>query len=173
MLAGREDATSVPVLEFRAQEFAGGKEAGGTIAFASVRDVGRDEVDRYCPRLGEVQERTDRITAQVDAEGVDRSPQDRGTEIHTRLRDEIRDLRDPKFIAERSYMKEFEETRYGAKDSIRIDVLEDVRNGTVCVYDVKTGRSGLVDSRMADIAARVQSNFPGTHRILVSEIRPK
>lgn len=171
-LAGREDATHVPVLEFRAKEFGVGKEEAGTLALSSVRDVERDEVERFCPRFGEVQERTDRITAQVDAEGLNVSAQNRGTEIHTRLRDEIRELRDQNFIAEQSYMKE-RPANYGDKGSIRIDVLEHTRNGAVCVYDIKTGRSGLAEARMAEIAATVYKNFPQTNRILVSEVRPR
>lgn len=172
-LAGREDNTSIPVLEFRAKEFSVAKEEGGKLAFASVHAVERDEVDRYCPRLSEVQDRTDRITAQVDSENLKLSPQNRGTEIHTRLRDEIREMSDPNFKAEQSLLKSETTDRYGEKGSIRIDVYERVGDGTVCIYDIKTGRAEFTGQRMAEIASRVYRSYPDTTRILLSEIRPR
>jgi hypothetical protein len=65
------------------------------------------------------------------------------------------------------------EENYGKKDSIRIDVLERVDTTTVCVYDIKTGRTGLSVPRMTEIASNVFKAFSGTQRIIVSEIRPK
>jgi hypothetical protein len=65
------------------------------------------------------------------------------------------------------------EENYGRKDSIRIDVLEKVSDGTVCVYDIKTGQRGLSAARTSEIATNVFKAYPGTQRIIVSEIRPK
>jgi hypothetical protein len=39
------------------------------------------------------------------------------------------------------------------------------------VYDIKTGRSGLSPKRMAEIAENAFKHFPGTQRIIVTEIR--
>jgi hypothetical protein len=101
------------------------------------------------------------------------SAQQRGTAIHTHLRHQIQNLRNPNFRTEVSLLKGLEDdARYGAKGSIRIDVLENVGNGTVCVYDIKTGRSGLSPARMAEIAGTVLTAYPRTQRIIVSEIRP-
>jgi hypothetical protein len=61
--------------------------------------------------------------------------------------------------------------RYGKLDSVRIDILENVGNGTVCVYDIKTGRSSLSLPRSAEIAGEVHSLYPGTQRIVVIETR--
>jgi len=52
-------------------------------------------------------------------------------------------------------------------------VLENVADqGTVCVYDIKTGRRGLSCPRMDEIAFNVHRLYPGTQRIIVIEVRP-
>jgi hypothetical protein len=65
-----------------------------------------------------------------------------------------------------------EDDRYSRRGSIRIDVLENVGDGTVCVYDIKTGEGGLAPGRMAEIAKNVFSVYHGTQRIIVTEVRP-
>jgi hypothetical protein len=55
--------------------------------------------------------------------------------------------------------------------SRRIDVLENPGNGTVCVYDIKTGEAGLRAARAAELASTVQYFYPGTQRIIVTEVR--
>jgi hypothetical protein len=68
--------------------------------------------------------------------------------VHTRLKALIEKLEPwelPEgsvFSAEKSLMKTRDET-LAIKGSIRIDVFEDLRNLTVCVYDIKTGLKGL------------------------------
>jgi hypothetical protein len=51
-------------------------------------------------------------------------------------------------------------------------VLENAGNGTACVYDIKTGESGLSPRRMAEIAENTFKHFPNTRRIIVTEVRP-
>jgi hypothetical protein len=75
------------------------------------------------------------------------------------------------FFAEQSLMKSLEETPRVA-GSIRIDIFEDLKNLTICVYDIKTGMKGLSAKRVAEIAARVYRNFPKTLRIIIMEVRP-
>jgi hypothetical protein len=99
----------------------------------------------------------------------------------------------PKLWAEESFAKNYEESRehksreaatignpspqgpgdtyYGAPGSIRVDVYEEVNPKTVCVYDIKTGRSGLSGPHMLEIAIRVARRLPGA-RIVVMEMRP-
>lgn len=50
---------------------------------------------------------------------------------------------------------------------------ENPGSGTVCVYDVKTGRSGLKPARMLELASTVQYYYPGTQRIIVTEVRSR
>jgi hypothetical protein len=132
----------------------------------------RDKVDAACPRLGEVQKRTDVAADAIRRGGRYFPPAEFGTAVHTNLKQQISDLHDPNFRAEVSYVKN-EEENYGRKDSIRIDVLENVGDGTVCVYDIKTGRKGLSVARTTEIALNVFKAYPGTQRFIVSEIRPR
>jgi len=62
---------------------------------------------------------------------------------------------------------------YGRPNAIRVDVLERVDDRTVCVYDIKTGSRGLSIARMNEIASNVNVRYPGTHRIVVIETRPR
>jgi hypothetical protein len=71
-------------------------------------------------------------------------------------------------------LKNKEEGDPSDKKSIRVDVLENRGNGTVCVYDIKTGRSGLDPARMVEIAKAVFAAYPDTTKqIIVTEIRPQ
>jgi hypothetical protein len=45
--------------------------------------------------------------------------------------------------------------------------------GTICIYDIKTGKSGLPLARMFELASNVQLFYPGTQRIIVTEVRPR
>jgi hypothetical protein len=167
-LSALNSRNSRAILEFNARGIDRG--ADGTPDFAASRLLSRDEVDNECPRLSEVQQRTDFAAASVDRSDYAR-PSEYGTAIHTRLAAQIKALDDPNFRAEISLLKEAP-ARYGMPDSIRIDIYERVGNGTVCVYDIKTGKEGLSIARFTEIATRVLKIFPETTRIIISEIRP-
>jgi hypothetical protein len=79
--------------------------------------------------------------------------------------------RDPNFRAEVSFIKSQTE-RYGKLDSIRVDVYENPGTSTVCVHDIKTGRSGITPARALELASNVQHFYPGTQRVIVTEVRP-
>lgn len=154
------------VAEFNARAFARG-EAGAAL---DVRTMRREEVAYVCPRLDEVEARAERAVAEIAIERPGLSPAIFGTVAHTRLRDEINALDDPNFIAEQSFLKS-REARYGDRGSIRIDVFERVRDDTVCVYDLKTGTSGLTLPRMTEITSHVLAKFPSVFRLVVTEVR--
>jgi predicted ATPase len=97
---------------------------------------------------------------------------------------------DPNFKAETSYLKTDEadeaaaeenkgpnEVDYGTPGSLRIDVLEDLKSGTICVYDIKTGNSrysGLSPRRRADIRDAIFRAFrKGAQRVILTEVRPQ
>jgi hypothetical protein len=67
---------------------------------------------------------------------------------------------------------ERQETRWGKKGSLRIDVLENTENGMVCVYDIKTGKKGLSARRIAEIARAVYLRHPFASGFVVTEMRP-
>lgn len=167
-LSALNSRDSRAVFEFNAQGFDRGLD--GTPDFAASRLLNRDEVNSECPRLSEVQQRTDLAAGSINRSDYTR-PSEYGTAVHTRLAAQIKALNDPDFRAEVSLLKEIR-ARYGARESIRIDIFERVGNGTVCVYDIKTGAEGLSAARFREIAMRVMKIFPDTTRILISEIRP-
>ena len=81
-------------------------------------------------------------------------------------------VKDPNFRAAVSYLKASEED-YGVKGTIRVDVYENTQKGTVCVYDIKTGRSGLSNARIAEIVSRVYAGSRKPNRIIITEVRPQ
>lgn len=166
-LSALNSRNSRAIFEFNAR----GYDRDGDLSdFASSRLLTRDQVDIECPRLNEVQQRTDFAAASVNRSDYAR-PSEYGTAVHYQLKTQIDNLDDPNFRAEISLLKE-RPANYGEAGSIRIDVFENVGNGTVCVYDIKTGVEGLSPARFAEIAMRVFKVFPHTRRIVISEIRP-
>lgn len=147
--------------------------ASAPVALAS-RGAKWQGVNAACPRLGDVQARVDRITKDVQRDHIGLSSTQFGTEVHTRLKNEINNLHEPDFRSEVSFLKSRATDRYGQMGSVRVDVLEQVNSRTVCVYDIKTGASGLTLPRMVEIAGRVYATFGRVAaRIIVTEVRPR
>jgi hypothetical protein len=169
-LSTRNTLNRQAVLGFTARDYRSVGPAGLTLGYVGTLD--RDEVEAVCPRLEEVQERTNAAAKAVTDSGLVLPPAEYGTAVHSNLKKQIDGLSDPDFRAEISFLKS-KEAKYGAKDSIRIDVLENVGDGTVCLYDIKTGRSGLGPARAVEIAAEVFDAFGTPQRIVVTEIRPQ
>lgn len=171
--SGQNEPNKQAVLAFTAIEYT----PSGTISNikADARKLDREEVNELCPRFEEVQERTDFAASTVSAIGIDGNPMKAaqyGTAVHSNLKNQIEALGNPNFRAEVSAVKGKEE-KYGTKGSIRVDVLENVGNGTVCVYDIKTGKSGLSWKRMDEIAKNVYNDFGLISNLIITEIRPR
>lgn len=139
-----------------------------------VGRVDQSSLDQACPRYSEVQEMLDTTTAHVRSSGLYSSPQALGNEVHFLMSEQVKSLRDPNFIAEISYKKiSYLPTRYGERNSIRLDILEKPPTDTVCIYDHKTGDAGLDPTRAVDFAALARKNFPTAKRFIVMEMRPR
>jgi hypothetical protein len=114
------------------------------------------------------------------------SPTQYGTRIHSMLKDQIDGLKDPNLRAETSYLKWLEdkkaaneplesnsgEVKYGTKGSVRIDVFERTNPTRVCVYDIKTGQSGLSPARFNEIRRSVFNAYKAVQEIIITEVRP-
>lgn len=138
-----------------------------------VGRVDQAELDAACPRRGEVQAILDESVAQARATGDVMDAQDFGNRVHAIAAGKIRALHDPDLVPEISYvLGKREPVRYGTKFSLRLDALEHSVPRTVCVHDHKTGEGGFTALRATSIAAMVVKNFPGTLRIIVTEVRP-
>ncbi len=143
---------------------------GGPERYISeVRQVDEDEAAEFCPRLPEVQAKTTSLYNQMRP--LYRSATDLGTAVHSAMREYVRAQSNPSFKAEESYTVDGQ-SKYGARGSVRVDVMEQRDDGTVCVYDLKTGDSRMSPSRFRQIANNVDKAFPGPWPLLVIEVRP-
>jgi hypothetical protein len=176
-MSSRNTAESTAVFGFRADAYSPGATAEHTAIW--IGQLTHQEVNDACPRHAEVQSITNQAVATINR-GDYATPQHYGTAVHSWIEEQINGPttvprsppRDPNFRAELSLLKSDIEN-YGVAGTRRIDVYENPGTGTVCVYDVKTGRSGLKPARMLELASTVQYYYPGTHRIIVTEVRPR
>jgi hypothetical protein len=169
-MSARNDDSGAAVLAFKANQYGPGEEPKLDVAW--VGRVTRDQVDAACPRHGEVQDRTDAAAIQAQRAGNYWTAQQYGNEVHKLLEHDVNRLLDKDFRAEVAVSKS-ELTETGRIKFIRVDVLENVGNGTVCVYDIKTGDRGLSLPRSMEIAREVYRNYKGIVRIVVIETRPR
>lgn len=169
-LTARNSKDTTAALAFNAREFLPG--AAKDDPAVDVRQLTREDVRIGCPRDPVVQQLTDKAADMVRREGYNLKPTEYGTRVHTILENSVNSLRDTNFRAEVSAIKSIEEGRR-ARGAIRGDVIGNVGDGNVCVYDIKTGKSGLSLARMREIANNVHSLYPGTNKILVIEKRPR
>jgi len=90
-----------------------------------------------------------------------------GTLKHTDFANRVKGLNDPLIQPEVTY-KNGQIVPYGTKGGVRLDVVEYNSNGTIkAVYDLKTGKAGLTNSRIQQIQNHLPNNAP------VYEIRPQ
>ncbi len=150
--------------------------------------LSRDEVQQACPRYEDVQSFTD-AAAKGTIRANFRNAAEYGTAVHSKVQDAVeKDLKGG-LSAEVSLLKTLEETgelpkqpekdpgerqitHWGRKGSLRIDVLENTKNGMVCVYDIKTGKRGLSARRIAEIARAVYLRYREASGFIVMEMRP-
>lgn len=140
----------------------------------------REEVEEACRKLSTVQSITDQAAKSLNRTSF-KNASVYGTAVHKEVKVRVNggegEARDPNFRAEVSIVKSKDaaagrEERYGLKDTIRVDVLEKRSDDVVCVYDIKTGKSGLSRARVLEITFTVASIYPGARQILVTEVRP-
>lgn len=175
-MSTRNSASETAVFGFRAGAYTPGQTEDSPAIW--VGRLTRDEVDDACPRHAEVQSITNQSAEAIDRGAYPNAAQ-YGTAVHLRIKREINGPdttpssvpRDQNFRAELSLLKSADEN-YGALGTKRIDVYENPGTGTVCIYDIKTGRGELSMARMLELASSAQYYYPGTKRIIVTEVRP-
>ena len=59
-----------------------------------------------------------------------------------------------------------------AEGWIRIDVYEWANDEIICIYDIKTGKSGLSYARMWEIARTIAKKYRSVRFIILTEVRP-
>lgn len=170
-LSRQNDRNGTATLGLTAREFS----ASGAPDFDTtwVGRLNRQELDAACPRAGEIQAIADAAAAKVRGMFEGLTPQEFGNRVHYLIADEINSRRDPNLQAELILDQDGSPNAfYGQAGTVRLDVLEDVGNGTVCVYDHKTGVRGLGLPRATDLAEIVGRRFGQVFRIILIQVRP-
>lgn len=171
----------VPALHFTPHEFRTGQ---GPKLETTVVPLLREQAEDACPLYGAVQTEANLATEEAIKRGNYRSASEFGTEVHKIMKCYIIHKYPESLIPEQSYLKYAQEVagdkkygedgvRYGLTGSLRLDVLEKVGNGVICVYDLKTGKSGLSPARMLEIGQSVHRNFGDVYRIIIIPIQPR
>lgn len=167
------------IMGFNAQDFRLDPNARGGLDLSFVGRLSEDEVTNACVRWPDVRDFADRAGHAAGSVDLYPSAAVQGTNVHTRFKVYVDDVNDPFFRAERSFSKELyeatgeAESRYGYPGSIRVDGYEYRPDGTLCIYDLKTGVARLSDRR-AEILARAASlGFSPIRRIIVTDVRPR
>jgi hypothetical protein len=197
-LSTRNGPDRTAFISFPSYRYARGKaEEGATSKEAPLVRVGqvtKERLGKVCPGYKYVQKYTDQAARDARLERNDWSPRQFGTEVHTRVAQEVNgrdrrpdDPQDPDFRAEFSLRKALAEDskaklpkpnpdgtypRYAELGTIRIDVFEYLRNGRLCIYDIKTGNRVLLPGRMDEIVRSIIKHFPDTREIIITEVRP-
>ena len=82
-----------------------------------------------------------------------------GTNKHSLFKQKVDALGNPNLATERTFLNG-QEVSYGTKGGVRVDVIEYNANGTVTVYDLKTGSATLTQSRITQIQNAVNPANP-------------
>jgi hypothetical protein len=173
-LSNRNTDDSRAVLTFNAHAFE--PNADPNKPAIGIDRLTRDQVDQVCPRYIEVQSITDQAARTIDRAAYPSSAS-YGTAVHMWIKAEVNGSetgppKNPAFRSEVSFIKS-EYADYGDPGSKRVDVFENPGNGTVCIYDIKTGNAVLSFSRMQELATAVGTYYPGTRQIVVTEVKPR
>lgn len=163
------------VMGFNAREFRPSTPGALDLDFSGR--VTEAEAIAACKYLPEMQARLDGVVARAGALRDYPSGAAYGSYVHKQLKDEIDEAGYPDLHAERSFLKELNElqrerVRYGGTGSIRIDAIEYRPDGTVCVYDFKTGSAGITTSRAYLLGRAGYFSTMTRSRAIVIEVRP-
>lgn len=167
------------VMGFNARDYRPGFSTSGALGLLYAGSVTEEQAELACRRLPDVRELADRAANAAGSPDLYPSRTVYGTDVHTRFARYINDLNDFRFRAERSFLKERiegvnnQQVPYGYPRSIRVDVFEYRDDGTLCVYDLKTGKAGLPDRRADILASAIKLGFNPVRRIIVMEVRPR
>jgi hypothetical protein len=167
------------VMGFNARDYQLGDGTSGRLDLSFSGRITEEQAELACRRLPDVRNLADRAANAAGSPDLYPSPTVYGTDVHTRFARYVKDLNDLKFQAERSFLKErmegvnSQQVPYGYPRSIRVDAYEYRDDGTLCVYDLKTGKAGLSDRRADILANAIKLGFGPVRRIIVMEVRPR
>ena len=167
------------VMGFNAREYQPGDGTSGKLDLSFSGRITEEQAELACQRLPDVRNLADRAANATGSPDLYPSRTVYGTDVHTRFAQYVNDLNDFRFRAERSFLKEqiegvdSQKVPYGYPRSIRVDAYEYRDDGTLCVYDLKTGKAGLADRRADILANAIKLGFNSVRRVIVMEVRPR
>ena len=168
-----ESSGALPVLGFRAHDYAPGKAnfsarhgSARLIVPKSNKPALTSQKSRKCWMMRH---------ARPDRRAISQRCRNTAQTFISDLENRVDVWNNPAVVAERSYFKELRELGeqpYGTAGTKRFDVFERGINGTRCLYDIKTGRE--LSRSEADITADAAMRIRGSvNRLLVIELRPR
>lgn len=158
------------VAVFNSREYRPGEP--GSLTLTQVGVLTREETQNACPGLVDVERMSQQATRDSEDNRPDLRQPYRGTDIHKRMSESVKNDASGRFQAEISFLKSNgADARYGTRGSVRIDVFENLNNGTICVYDLKTGTARFDPERGLEIAATVYKQYRAAKRIVITEVR--
>lgn len=139
-----------------------------------VGPVDQRILDQFCPHSEEVQAVTDEATRRLTAANPNLDKTRLGSLIHLDIGKTFKARGYPEIKVEYSLDRASgKPARYGAGDSVRLDLYELAPDQMVCVYDPKTGKEGLRPERAVDLARIAKRNFPTSRGIIMIQVRPR
>ncbi len=148
---------------------------GGSWAAADERPVigrlSQEETDAACPAYPKVQAVTSLSDTNVRAQNPDASPQQIGNLVHQEVAAAFKGQ--PGFDVNAGFLAgNLLPNGLRVAGSSFLDVLHDVGNGTICIFDVKTGMSGLGSKQINQYWNEAKRAFGYAQRIYILEVRP-
>ncbi|MBZ9656802.1 hypothetical protein [Phyllobacterium lublinensis] len=178
-VATAEDPYVVPILSLRAKQFTKGD--SDAKVWASVREVDRETVNKFCPEYFTVQTVVNKIATSMGALPEGGSPQGYGLAFHLGVELEINLIGEGRLYPE-LYIKKprdgapdeyyHERIKRKERDTVGLDIYEPVGDDLACIYDVKTGRTGFDDRRMELLSRSAAKKFPNVKHFFLIEVRP-
>ena len=148
---------------------------GGSWAAGDERPVigrlSQEEVETACPAYPKVQSVTSSSDAKVRAQNPNATSQEIGNMVHKEVDAAFKGQ--PGFKTNAGFLRD-EELKNGLRlaGSSFLDVLHDVGNGTICIFDIKTGLSGLGSRQINQYWNAAKDAFEDAQRIYILEVRP-
>jgi hypothetical protein len=136
-----------------------------------IGELSQEKASGACPALPEVQSVTSVSYPQIVAQNPEATPQEIGNLVHQEVEAFFKDQ--PKFKTNAGFLKGDElTTGLRVAGSSFLDVLHDVGNGTICIYDIKTGISGLGSRQIYQYWSEAKQAFEDAKWIYILEVRP-
>jgi hypothetical protein len=162
---------------FNARSYELGENGIGKLDLSYSGRLTQEQAELACRYLPDMQARLDDAVAKAGPVSDYPSAAVYGTYVHQRLNEDITRAGYPDLRAEVSAYKTMAEAGpkpppYGYPASVRIDAIEYRSNGTMCIYDFKTGKAGLSNLRYSDLGMAGYLSRSGFNRAIVIEVRP-